>query len=76
MALDNLEFKGDIERLLQAQGLKFHGIRLKCRQCGEPALAGSVALAETFGWINLEHIQGPNYEGLCISCAPGRNKPG
>jgi hypothetical protein len=64
----NQEFEQSIDKELQAHGLRFKGIRLKCRQCGEPALAGSVTLAETFGWIELTHIGGPNYEGLCISC--------
>jgi hypothetical protein len=62
------EFEQRINDLLKAHGLRFQGIRLKCRRCGEPGLAGSVKLAEMFGWMDLKQIDGPNYEGICIDC--------
>ncbi len=69
MEFGDREFEKDIDEVLKINGLRFKGIRLKCRQCGEPGLAASVSLAETFGWIELKQISGPNYEGLCMSCS-------
>ena len=72
MGLGNHEFEHSIDKLLKSRGLRFHGIRLKCRKCGESALARTVSLAEVFGWMELKHIHGPDYEGLCITCAKPR----
>jgi hypothetical protein len=73
MEFGDREFEQAIEELLQAQSLSFKGIRLKCRECGDSALAGSVSLAESFGWIELKQIQGPNYQALCLNCAKRRS---
>jgi hypothetical protein len=72
MGCGDREFEQNIDEVLKANGLRFKGIRLKCRQCGEPGLAGSVSLAGTFGWIELRQISGPDYEGLCMRCGKGK----
>lgn len=67
------EFAENINRLLIAHGRHFKGIRLRCRKCGEPAMAESVPTAELFGWAAIVHRSGPDYDGLCIGCAPKNN---
>ena len=46
------------------------GIMLHCRQCDEQAWAGSVRLAETFGWTEIVQLKDQDYTGLCIDCSP------
>lgn len=69
---DDREFQELIEKLLQNHNRHFQGIRLHCRNCGDTAIAGTVKLAELFGWCDLVQRQGPEYEGLCLSCQPPR----
>lgn len=57
------------DQLLKALGLKFQGIRLRCRRCGELAMTANVSLAEQFGWVKIVPKSGPDYEGYCITCA-------
>lgn len=63
------EFDQLAEACLQAGNQHFQGIRLHCRTCGENGLAGSVQLAEFFGWSELVQLKGPNYAGRCIDCS-------
>jgi hypothetical protein len=64
-------FAKQIDRLLQAVGRSFRGIRLKCNACGEEAFAASPGAAEMFGWSQVIHKQGALHEGLCIDCTKG-----
>jgi len=64
------QFMEKAEQALQAKGRHIQGIRLRCRKCGEHAVTRDVKLAQMFGWAELVQVQGPDYEGLCIDCAP------
>jgi hypothetical protein len=69
MKLSDEEFAFHADLMLKALGLKFQGIRLRCRNCGELAMAANVSLAQTFGWVKLRPKSGPDYEGFCLTCA-------
>ena len=61
-------FKDTADRELQRLGLAFHGIHLECRTCDCEAFVITLALAETFGWSDIRHVAGAEYQGTCATC--------
>jgi hypothetical protein len=63
-------FMKQVDRLLRQVGLSFQGVHLRCRSCGDEALAKDTACAREWGgWTKLRHLRGPHYSGLCIDCS-------
>ncbi len=61
-------FKDTADRELQRLGLAFHGIHLECRTCDCEVFATSLALAESFGWSDIQQVKGAEYHGICMAC--------
>jgi len=68
-------FQQRVDRLLRQRGLRFQGIHLVCRSCGEEAFAASVEVARDFGgWTNLQQRTRARYTGRCIDCTSTTTK--
>ena len=61
-------FKNTVDRILHDLGLTFKGIHLECRTCNYEAFATSLELAEMFGWSEIQHVKGAEYQGTCATC--------
>jgi len=63
-------FKKIVDQILKARGLKFKGVHLRCRRCGEQAFAASLEVAISFGgWTKLRKRDRSHCIGLCIDCS-------
>ena len=61
-------FKETVDEVLHDLGLTFKGIHLQCRNCDYEAFATSLAMAESFGWSDIQQVKGAEYHGICMAC--------
>ena len=61
-------FKKTVDEVLHDLGLTFKGIHLQCRNCDYEAFATSLAMAESFGWSDIQQVKGAEYHGICMTC--------